>query len=384
MRTTRYPVSAHNVPLSNAGAIAFDEVSPEPVCPHPNAIVHINPPELLYGNSGLNYVRRGRHYVIGYWHWELPVCPPAWAKAVDLVDEIWAPTRFCAEVFGFAGKPLRVVPHAVPLNDIDQRDARAALNLPQDRQIFLTIFDTSSYPDRKNPEAAVRAFTDAVQGDSASAPLFVVKLHGKHQRNSRFAELLRQMHENPLIKVIDATLREDDMRNLQAACDCFISLHRSEGFGLNIAECMAAGRPVIATDFSGNHDFMNEDNSLPIPYAVRLLKHDEYLQGSGQWWAEPDHDAAVAAIRWVVDHPGDASELGRRAKEFMAANHSFERIGLTVIAALRQERLPRQVIAPQGHHLGGKAPHRAKIGRNVLCPCGSGKKYKNCHGAMIG
>ncbi len=380
VRTTRYPASAHNIAIPHAGTVPFDDLSRDRFCSYPNAIVHINPPEMLYAGMGLNYVQRGRHYVIGYWHWELPVFPPAWAKAMDLVDEIWAPTQFGADVNRFANKPVHIVPHAVPLNDIDQRSAREALNLPLDRLIFLTTFDTSSFPDRKNPEAAVRAMMDAFQADTDSAPLFVVKLHGSY-RPARFTETLRRMHDNPLIKVIDETLSDEAMRNLQAACDCFISLHRSEGFGFNMAECMAAGRPVIATDFSGNRDFMKKENSLPIPYSARPVGPDEYIEGRGQWWAEPDHDAAVEAIRWVVDHPSDAAELGRRAKQYMATNHSFERIGLMVVAALGQERR-RAPAAALGVPLAAGAGS-AKIGRNDPCPCGSGKKYKNCHGGIV-
>ncbi len=264
-----------------------------------------------------------RLYRIGYWAWELPVVPPSWVPALEFVNEVWTPSSFVADAFREATKkPVRVVPHAIPPNDIDRRTAREKLQLPVDAYIFLSIFDTNSYPVRKNPEGAIAAFEDAFPDSGPSTPLLVVKIHGKANRTPLFNALIERLKQKRSIRIIDQTLSEEDMRNLQAACDCFVSLHRSEGFGLNVAECMAAGRLVITTDFSGNRDFATAENSLPIPFGVRLVQPEDYLHGRGQWWAEPDHEAAVEAMRWAVAHPSDAGELadkapGRHERQFL-------------------------------------------------------------------
>jgi glycosyltransferase involved in cell wall biosynthesis len=216
--------------------------------------------------------------------------------------------------------------------------------------------------------------------------MLVVKLHGKANRTPSLVEALHDCGSSPGIRVIDETLSEAQMRDLQAACDCFVSLHRSEGFGLNIAECMAAGRLVIATDFSGNTDFANAANSRPIPYSMRAVAPGEYLNGRGQWWAEPVHEAAVESMRWAVQHPSLAATLTARAKQDMAAGYSFEVVGRKAMAAIGSR--PFRPVAPK---VGARAvlPSAAarfasasRSSRNDPCPCGSGRKYKLCHGTM--
>ena len=229
-----------------------------------------------------------RHYLIGYWTWELPVFPAIWASALNCVHEIWTPSQFGADHYkDLVQKPVRVIPHAVPVNDISQKDARQRLGLPIDRFIFLMVFDTDSYPMRKNPDGVVRAFTDAFPNRTDSSPILVIKMQGQGNRSQALYELLREARHNSSIVVIDEVFHETQIRHLQAACDCYVSLHRSEGFGLNIAECMAAGKLAIVTNFSGSTDFTTAQNSILIPYTMRAVQSDEYYFGRGQWWAEP-------------------------------------------------------------------------------------------------
>lgn len=124
------------------------------------------------------------------------------------------------------------------------------------------------------------------------------------------------------------------MQKLRAACNALISLHRAEGFGLNVAEAMAAGMLAIVTDFSGNRDFVNKDNGLPVPYAMRAVEDGEYIYPHGQWWAEPDHEAAVEAMRWAVANPGPAKRLADRGRESILASYSPAAIGRIVMEAL--------------------------------------------------
>ena len=124
------------------------------------------------------------------------------------------------------------------------------------------------------------------------------------------------------------------MNLLKGACDAFVSLHRSEGFGLNIAEAMAAGKLAIATYFSGNEDFMSEETSIPIPFKMIPVGNGEYPQGAGQWWAEPDHDAAVEAMRWAVDHPDEAAQVAGNGKQAVRSNYSKSTIAHIISEAL--------------------------------------------------
>jgi glycosyltransferase involved in cell wall biosynthesis len=124
------------------------------------------------------------------------------------------------------------------------------------------------------------------------------------------------------------------MKRLRAACDALVSLHRSEGFGLNIAEAMAAGKLAIATHFSGNEDFMTPENSLPIAFKMTPVGRNEYPHGTGQWWAEPDHAAAVEAMRWSVGHASDVRRLAQRGQEHVLSNYSSDAIAHVMVEAL--------------------------------------------------
>ena len=121
------------------------------------------------------------------------------------------------------------------------------------------------------------------------------------------------------------------MGRIYGAADAFISLHRSEGFGLNILDMMAMGKACIATAFSGNMDFMSPQNSIPIPWTMRAVGPGEYVHGHGQWWAEPDHDAAVAALRWIGGAADSAlAGLGERARADTLRDFSLDRVAAIV------------------------------------------------------
>jgi glycosyltransferase involved in cell wall biosynthesis len=219
----------------------------------------------------------------------------------------------------------------------------------------------------------MEAFPDRGSG----SPLMVLKLHGTSHRSADLARLLAEISGHPLFQIIDESLTDDDILHLQSACDCFVSLHRSEGFGLNIAECMAAGRLAIATDFSGNRDFMHPANSILIPYGMREVARGDYVAGVGQWWAEPDHAASVRAMRWAFEHQDEARALGARAQDDIAAGFSFEHVGALAAAALARPFTKRALPSIPLLSHGSVAP---RIGRNDPCPCGSGRKFKLCHG----
>jgi glycosyltransferase involved in cell wall biosynthesis len=342
LRTAGVPVSLHNVLIPQLFENRIDfGVSDGFISPYDTALIHLNPDGLLqllalYPIDG--FVGRRR---IGFWHWELPVFPAPWAKAFDKVQEVWVPSSFVARAVAAAGgSPVRVIPHAVDCDEISQDLARKSLQLPADEFFFLAIFDVNSFPTRKNPLGIVRAFVDAFPRAGPSSPRLIVKCHGKGNRNSTFDELLRHIHDDARVLLLDQVFSPEQIRQLQAACDCYISLHRSEGFGLNILESMALGKPCIATGFSGNMDFMTADNSIIIPFEMRRVEKGEYLHGEGQWWAEPDHDISVDALRRVALQGQDIVTLAGRARDVARRDYSFQRVGELSRAAWRGEATP--------------------------------------------
>jgi glycosyltransferase involved in cell wall biosynthesis len=271
------------------------------------------------------YVAANRR--LGLFFWELPVFPGIWSSAIEKLDEVWVSTSFVKDSLSTAtSKPVHVVPLPVPLNNLDTEESRASLKLPKGRLIYLATFDFNSYPQRKNPIAAVRAFIDAFPKAGTSSPLLVVKCHGAQNRKQHEADLHAAINGRANIMLIDRVMSKLEMLQLQAACDVHISLHRSEGFGLNLAEAMASGKLAIGTNFSGNLDFMSHTNSLLVDFKMQQLKKDDYVLWQGQWWAEPSHDHAVAAIRQAKSRTL-RQKLGVRARRDVADALSFERVG---------------------------------------------------------
>jgi glycosyltransferase involved in cell wall biosynthesis len=275
----------------------------------------------------------GRHN-IGLWFWELDSFPAS-EPALGFYDEIWTSSRFVQRaVSDVATVPvlnvrLPVIAPAPP------RDADiAALNLPSDRQNILFAFDALSVVERKNPMAVVRAFEMAF-GRSSEAAHLVVKASRLELYPEEHAAL-RQAVQAVGGRLIDHYLDRPALSALFHACDIYISLHRSEGFGLTLAEAMAIGKPVVATAYSGNMDFMSVGNSALVPYTMTQLTRAAGPYPKGACWAEPDlKDAATHLARLVHDRDF-AARLGRRAASDVAASHGLETVGRIVSARIQR------------------------------------------------
>ena len=225
-------------------------------------------------------------YSIGYWPWELPEWPTSWHHAYNLVDEVWASSRFIYDAFAKScPKPVRHMPMAVdvePTAGLTRRD----FQLPEERFLFVFSFDFLSSLARKNPEACILAFQKAFPHGDDSVGL-VVKAMRATVDNPFWKELLEKVECDSRITIVNKTLERDAVLDLYRACDCFVSLHRSEGFGRGIAEAMMLGKPVITTGYSGNMDFTHEDNAGIVKYKISSVKEEHYPYGEGLSWAEP-------------------------------------------------------------------------------------------------
>jgi glycosyltransferase involved in cell wall biosynthesis len=268
-------------------------------------IFHLNPPELLAELAVMGPRRLvGPRY--GYWAWELPRAPAAWVKDAALVDEVWAPSRYTAEAFAGAKAPVRVVPHPFFPEDyqgVAPAPRRAAFQA-------VALFDFNSSAARKNPQGAIEAFRRAFADDPAA------ELTVKTQNGRLFPALLAQLRgaAPANVKVLDETWPYARVKALIAGADALISLHRAEGFGLTPAEAMALGCPVVATGFSGVLDFMDDENSLLVPYRLLPVADPQGIY-KGQAWAEPDLDAAAEALKRLradAELRARLAEAGRR------------------------------------------------------------------------
>ena len=293
-------------------------VLPSPGCaPPPDGyalVFHINPELLPLVLLRLpRRLTRGRR-VIGYWAWELPVAPVHWREGAWFVHEAWAGSRFTAAALEpiLPGR-VRVVPYPVALGFTRTESDRARFNLPGDAVVVLVSVNLASSFERKNPFAAVRAFQTAF-GERADR-ILVLKTGNPDHFPAESARLFSIIKAAPNIRLMTEPLSATDSLALTASADIVLSLHRSEGYGLVIAEAMLHGKPVIATGWSGNMDFMDETNSIPVPYRLVPVSDPRGVYDvPGAVWAEPDIEFAAGELRRLADDPVARRVLGCQAQ----------------------------------------------------------------------
>lgn len=273
-------------------------------------------------------------YNIGLWWWELEEFPGIDEDTEKLLDEIWTGTEHVAKaVRERTDKPVHLIP--VPIRRIDTAPDRKALGLP-DGFMFLFTFDYLSAFHRKNPLGVIEAFSRAFQPNEG--PILVIKsINGTAQLAS--LEILRLAATGRSdIHIVDGYLPTEDKDVLIASSDCYVSLHRAEGYGLGMAEAAALGKPVIATNYSGNLTFLNEQNSYLIGYTMSSVPGGTPPYREGAAWAEPDLDEAAAAMRDVYLNQDESKARGLLAREQARSIHTPERTAQFIDARMADIR----------------------------------------------
>jgi glycosyltransferase involved in cell wall biosynthesis len=260
-------------------------------------------------------------------YWELPQAPFEWAAAVKGVQEIWVPNRFVEEAFrGIFSGPIEIIPPCVEVS-IGEAFPRGRFGMKEGRFYFVFSFDYHSHPTRKNPIGVVSAFQTAFPNRSENVGL-VIKSTGAPDRDSEIkGSILHAANHDPRIRIIDSMFSRDEMLSLINQADCYVSLHRSEGFGLGMAEAMALGKPVIATNYSGNTDFLSERTGFPVSFTLRPVGDGEYVFSDGQSWAEPDIASAAEAMLQVFRDPAEREARAASGKTFVEAHYGRTNVG---------------------------------------------------------
>lgn len=283
---------------------------------HEVNVVHIDAPASLDVETHHGTSFRAGRYQIGYWAWELPEFPDAWMRYFAAFDEIWCPSEFVRSAIGFKSPvPVIAMPHAIAFHrpDEDLPSLRRRFNLPTEPYLFLFVYDLNSYSERKNPRAVIEAFRRS--GVASRGARLVMKVHNT-RGNERDLELLKNsLADLPDTILITHTLSRNEVYSLQAACNCFVSLHRAEGFGLSVAECMYLGKPVITTDWSATTEFADASCALPVRARLVSLTENHGPYGKGQIWADPDVNHAADHMRRLVDDPSLGEKIGIAARQ---------------------------------------------------------------------
>ena len=296
--------------------------------PHDVNVVHVDPPASrdLDHHHGPGF--RAGKYNIAYFAWELPEFPEAWVSAFDYYDEVWCPSDFTTAALALKSPlPVLTMPHAIAFARPAETPAilRARLGLPPDPYLFLTLFDFNSYAARKNPRAVIDAFR--CSGLAGQGAALVLKVQNVAGNEADFAALQAEIRDLPGTVLLTATLARAEIYALEAACDCFVSLHRSEGFGLAVAECMYLGKPVITTDWSATAEFVDDTNGCPVRARLATLEQSHGPYAKGSTWAEADPVHAAEHMRRLFADRPLGSHLGAAARATIEARFSPAVIG---------------------------------------------------------
>lgn len=287
-------------------------------------------PDVWKNRAGVHWrpgVRR-----VAVWYWELEDVPADWAARMGWPDEVWAPTAFLADAFRkVVSVPVRPMLPGVELPAFTPK-SRTELGIPPGF-VFLVTFDMGSVMARKNPLGALDAFRRAFPGGRPGVHM-VIKVSRGSSRPADLEALEAAVAATPNATLIDRVFPRADVVALLAAADCYVSLHRAEGLGLGMAESMVLGKPVIATDYSGNRDFMPPGTAFLVDWTRAALERDYDPYPRGAHWAEPDLDHAAEHMRRVVDDPAHAQDVAAQGHAHAAEVLSLAAYAGRVRAAL--------------------------------------------------
>ncbi len=261
---------------------------------------------------------RGR--IIALWFWELPALPARFAEQIARVDEIWVASTFVQTTLRwYTTKPVHVVPLPI-YTQLPVIFSRRDFDLPETSVVYFFNMDAHSNISRKNPFGLIRAFGRAFDANERQEHARLVIKCSNLPAYPAFDAALHQAVDNVNGVVIRDELSRSEMNALLASIDVYVSLHRSEGFGLGMAEAMAHGKPVVATAYSGNVDFTRPGSSCLVGYQLRMitdLDHEWWPEGAQvayppgfSYWAEPDLDAATSWLRLLFDQPRLRRRIG--------------------------------------------------------------------------
>ena len=289
---------------------------------------------------------RGRHN-IGVWFWEVEDFPGEFHGAFDYVDEVWVASQFTQQAL-LKAAPKLVTKFHLPIVQpvVDPNLPRSEIGLPEGFT-FLFSFDFLSVLKRKNPVGLIKAFKRAFK--EGEGPTLLIKTINGDKRLFDLEKLKYAAFGRRDVIISDGYLPLPIKNALMAKCDCYVSLHRSEGFGLTMAEAMALQRPVIATNYSGNLEFMTAENSYLCDYKLTEVGRGASPYPDTSAWAEPDVDHAATLMRQVYSSPEEARVRGLRAAADIRELHSPAVAGAEIsdrVGMIRRRRLRFGPVSP--------------------------------------
>lgn len=291
-----------------------------------NKIIFVGNPDIVLPSIRLLKLKIFSSYNIGLWFWELGNCPKSWKILHYFVDEVWVQSSFIKNTLVALNKPIKVIPFNISVPLKKSLLKKSELNfLAEDffekKFIFMFTFDFLSFYERKNPKDLILAFSQAFK-DNNNVSL-VIKCSNSSLKNKEFEDMMSYIKKmnHSKIYLITKSLSSKKYYSLLNNIDCYISMHRSEGLGLTMAEAMYYGKPVIATGYSGNLEFMNSKNSYLLKYNLVPVAKDDYIYGKDQMWAQPSIQDASFAMKKVYEDKAYRKKISKEAQLSMRSSN---------------------------------------------------------------
>lgn len=280
-------------------------------------LFHVNMQELFLAYEQLKDHWKG-HYNIAFWLWEMQEFPKEWVPMINQLDEIWTPAEFVSDaVRKVTDRPVYTIPYAVEA-PYDEKCGRDYFHLPEDRFLFLMLFDSNSITERKNPLGVIRAFKKAFPTGRENVGLVIKIGNARDYEIEEIRKALQGYH----VYFIQGMLEKKTVNSLIRCADVYVSLHRSEGFGLVLAEAMLLKTATIATAYSANTEFQTKDTACLVDYHLIPVGRDIYPYKKENLWAEPDTEQAAGYMKKLYEDDAFRTQMVERAYSHMTAEEN--------------------------------------------------------------
>ncbi|MEO1189180.1 MAG: glycosyltransferase [Pseudomonadota bacterium] len=275
-------------------------------------LIHCNPEEAITAASRIRRTNWQNRFRIGYWAYELPRAPKSWLKLANFFHEIWVPSTFVAESLRGIKRPVVVMPHfSVMPPATDPEKFRNRLGIGESTFVVGAAGDFLSSLTRKNLIGAVHAFLGAFPEPAPDRVRLIVKIRNREASEAAYTTLSRAVAGRADIIILDKNLSDGDVSAFVAALNVFLSPHRSEGYGLMLAEALSMDIPVLATGWSGNMEYMTGIHDALIPFKLSRVEDENgvYLANGDEHWADPDVQIASEKLLRIFENEAIARKI---------------------------------------------------------------------------
>jgi ADP-heptose:LPS heptosyltransferase len=262
---------------------------------------------------------------IGMTVWETDSMPTQWRNTLNHVLEVWLPCDFNVSTFQpQLSRPVFKLPHATLPPAETSPPSGVRLSAALEDFVFYSIFE---WQDRKHPLGQLTAYFRAFPEDGPHLLIFKTNPGAKQEAQSALAEARRATGSKARAEIYTEAWTAPEIDSLHRRGDCYVSLHRGEGWCYPLFEAACRGTPVVATAYSGPLEYLNPQSHQLVSYSLTSVRQRYAFYHPRMRWAEPDLGEAARRLRWVYENKEEAREKSAAAAIPLQHRHAPETIG---------------------------------------------------------